>query len=189
MFELHEANGRRERTALNRPVYAAFRVHLHGILDDNKNGRRRSATANSYTNSGEDLQAALLRELSRVLPERLRPAVEVRRVPRALVFDFRPVDLVERPCPLLLRFEVRLLRPRALADRRLEVPDAERRRDPLLERVVRVEARPRVERRVEPAVRPSERFFRSSCISFLSSAVSRLTSLLKLLCCPRAVLF
>jgi hypothetical protein len=132
-----------------------------------------------------EFYAALRRELSRTLPERFRPEPELRLDPRALVFALRVVERDDRFSDLSLRPELLLLRPPA--ERRLEVPDAERRRDPLLERVVRVEPVPRVEPRLERPVRPWERSFRSSCICFLSSAVSRLTSLLKLLCCPRAV--
>jgi hypothetical protein len=99
----------------------------------------------------------------------------------------RPRERDELLREVRLRDELPELRVRRPDAPRLDVPEAERRLEPLLDLDVRVELRPRVERLVERAVRPSERLLRLSSISFLSSAVSRLTSLLKLLFCPRAV--
>lgn len=144
-------------------------------------------TASSVAQIRKNPYAALRLELSRTPLERLRVELEV-RLPRALVFPFLAVEREERSSDLLLRPVPRVFLLRPLAERRLEAADAERRRDPLVERVVRADVRPLVEPLVERAVRPSERSFRSACISFLSSAVSRLTSLLKLVFCPRAFL-
>jgi hypothetical protein len=126
--------------------------------------------------------------LSRALEFPRRPDA---RLPR---FELVPVAEVRRPRErdellreVRLRDELPELRVRRPDAPRLDVPEAERRLEPLLDLDVRVELRPRVERLVERAVRPSERLLRLSSISFLSSAVSRLTSLLKLLFCPRAV--
>ena len=73
------------------------------------------------------------------------------------MFDLRPPEREALPLDLPPRAELPAFLVRPLAERRVELPDAERRRDPRPERAVRVEARPRVERRVELAVRPSER--------------------------------
>jgi hypothetical protein len=136
--------------------------------------------------------AARRRELRRapVLARLPDARADVRVVPlelRALVLDRRPFERDEVPEDLRCRDELPDADLRPASERRLDVPDADRRLEPLVDRAVRVELRPRAERLVERAVRPSELFFRLSGICFLSSAVSRLTSLLKLLFCPRAV--